>query len=363
MSLTVWLALCKIHYESYWFGTIRKVQTVDFNLLHHTLPPALSYLILCGREDSIQEVLDSSYGMFGLVITDPSGQEILYKTSQIYKKLSWHQALTPDTLAQAQEPYDLLTDPPPQTSQFKYPSAKLEKIDRHPSEKRGRERILGRVYYLRGIPPSFFNDLAGSVFSNWLEMSGSKRGYIVISLSMLLSGLGGLFLMFWYRRELQIRVHRLTETERKLDQKKKSLDDMTATMAAQMQRKELLEQEAEVAYNKSLGLKKRIIQLRSILIRDNPYRQGEDLTKRMEFGPDVRPPMHQTSNLLTEMESVVTELSQGARVLLSQAEVWQTYCEQLEKRNAELSKYKERQEQLNFVPDNNELISHKNLKI
>jgi hypothetical protein len=37
-GILCWLALCSIHYQSYWLGTIAKVQTTDFNLLHHTLP-------------------------------------------------------------------------------------------------------------------------------------------------------------------------------------------------------------------------------------------------------------------------------------------------------------------------------------
>src|SRR5262245_43209972 len=104
-------------WRSYWLGTIHRVQTVDFNLLHHTLPPTLSMLIIQGRDDEIQKVLDSSYGIFGLVVTDPAGQTILYKTEKSYHKKTWQLTLDPDTLSDLSskdEPFDLLTDPPPQ---------------------------------------------------------------------------------------------------------------------------------------------------------------------------------------------------------------------------------------------------------
>ncbi|MBX9687847.1 MAG: hypothetical protein K2X27_14170, partial [Candidatus Obscuribacterales bacterium] len=52
----------------------------------------------------------------------------------------------------------------------------------------------------------------------------------------------------------------------------------------------------------------------------------------------VRPPLHKASSLIGEVESLLPELTHNARVLRSQAEVWQTYCAQLESRQAELQR-------------------------
>ena len=86
VGVVFWLGMCHSHYQSYWNGTIYRVQTVDFNILHHTLPSTLSQLILAGKDAEVQKVLNSTFGIFGLVITDPDGREILFKTSDVYKK-------------------------------------------------------------------------------------------------------------------------------------------------------------------------------------------------------------------------------------------------------------------------------------
>ncbi|MEG4229452.1 hypothetical protein QUA35_29780 [Microcoleus sp. N9_B2] len=58
------------NYKNYWHGTIFAVQTVDFNMLSHTLPVKLSYTLLQGNIEELQRTLDSNYGLFGLIVTD-----------------------------------------------------------------------------------------------------------------------------------------------------------------------------------------------------------------------------------------------------------------------------------------------------
>src|SRR5581483_8755384 len=57
LGLLVWLIWCNAHYRSYWHGTIYRVQTTDFNLLHHSLPQTLSMMIIQGRTDLVQKTL------------------------------------------------------------------------------------------------------------------------------------------------------------------------------------------------------------------------------------------------------------------------------------------------------------------
>ena len=66
-GIGVWLSICHVHYQSYWLGTIYRVQTADFNMLHHTMPAVLSDMILADRDDLVQRTLDSTYGLFGLM--------------------------------------------------------------------------------------------------------------------------------------------------------------------------------------------------------------------------------------------------------------------------------------------------------
>ncbi|MFM7366243.1 MAG: hypothetical protein ACKO2Z_00250, partial [Sphaerospermopsis kisseleviana] len=59
-------------YNSYWNQTIFRVQTVDFNILSHTLPTKLSYALIKKQPQEVQRTLDSNYSLFGLIVTDAS---------------------------------------------------------------------------------------------------------------------------------------------------------------------------------------------------------------------------------------------------------------------------------------------------
>jgi hypothetical protein len=80
------------HYNNYWHGTIFRVQTVDFNMLSHTLPVKLSYTLLQGNIGELQRTLDSNYGLFGLIVTDCKmatkdclSEQILYQSKSSHK--------------------------------------------------------------------------------------------------------------------------------------------------------------------------------------------------------------------------------------------------------------------------------------
>lgn len=186
-TLTNWF-----NHHGYWNGTIQKVQTTDFNILSHTLPTKLSLALI---ENDIQEVrrtLDSNYGLFGMVVTNCtiaeticSNQEILYSTTS---NLEWKQQLTVEKLADA--PYSILRNPPPVVTESGMRGT------REPIwESKGRinsGEIIGRVYYVRGIPPKFWAE-----YQRWLRSlpfsllsdSGAQKYY---ALTLGLFGVGGL---------------------------------------------------------------------------------------------------------------------------------------------------------------------------
>jgi hypothetical protein len=98
------------------------MKTIEFNILSHTLPTKLSILLQRGKEEELQQTLDSSYGLFGLVVTDCQtntadcpNQEILYATQSNRR---WREQLTLKNLKQ--HPYDKLLSPPPLTTQGSY---------------------------------------------------------------------------------------------------------------------------------------------------------------------------------------------------------------------------------------------------
>jgi predicted RNA binding protein YcfA (HicA-like mRNA interferase family) len=159
------------HYNNYWHGTIFAVQTVDFNMLSHTLPGKLSYTLLQGNIGELQRTLDSNYGLFGLIVTDCKiaakdclSEQILYqsKSSQ-----NWTKEISLATLSN--HPYDLLQSPPPLQAEWQY--AKPRDSKPIPTGRVNSGEIIGRVYYVRGVPPTFIED-----YKNWIKEPFKVRG-------------------------------------------------------------------------------------------------------------------------------------------------------------------------------------------
>jgi len=325
-ALVIWVVLCHAHYTSYWAGTIHRVQTADFNLLHHTLPPTLSQLIMAGRDDLIQETLDSTYGLFGLAITNASGQVVLYRTKKVYHRQSWQNLATPEQLARLDEPFDLLTDPPPFQAVFSHGSPRQSTASRVGPKPSG--RVLGRVYYIRALPPAFLEDLCGFLTAGSLEVSGAKRGYLYITLSTAGFTLALLLMVLWRKRELEHRRRELEQIERELEIRSKALDHLTAELTAQQARKKWLEEEADRVYRHALVLRDALAKLRG------------DLAAGAEGGQTAGPARWpgSPSSLLAEIEGFIPELTNNAALLRTQAEELKAHCLELEQRQLEMRK-------------------------
>jgi hypothetical protein len=199
--------------------------------------------------------------------------------------------------------------------------------------------VIGRLYYVRGIPPGFFEDLLASVCSNWVEMRGSSRGYILLSLVMVGFASSFIVMVLWRQRVLQLRESEINSKEGELTLRRKALDHLNADIASQRKRKEWLEQESELAYQRALRIREALLKLKEdFFVPENETQDKNNLDEDEEEDIIVRPPLHKASSLIGEVESLLPELTHNARVLRSQAEVWQTYCAQLEARQAELQR-------------------------
>ncbi|MBD2669939.1 type II toxin-antitoxin system HicA family toxin [Arthrospira platensis FACHB-439] len=148
------------NHKNYWERTIFATQTVDFNILSHTLPTKLSLALLEGETEELQRTLDSNYGLFGLVVTncesaiaDCPEQEILYYSNS--RRLG-KEGFKVENLTN--EPYDLLRDPPPLFAERKYKRRYQPEAD--PTGMVNRGEIIGRVYYVRRVPPTFAESYA-----------------------------------------------------------------------------------------------------------------------------------------------------------------------------------------------------------
>jgi hypothetical protein len=217
------------NHQGYWNGTIQRVQTTDFNILSHTLPTKLSLALI---ENDIQEVrrtLDSNYGLFGMVVTNCtiveticSNQEILYSSNS---DREWKRQLTVEKLAD--EPYSILRNPPPVITEAEMRGTREPTWESTGKINSG--EIIGRVYYVRGIPPEFwteyfkwFKGLPGSLLFD----SGAQKYY---SLTLGLFGFAGLAAFIYIER-----VHK-----QKRIQKRQLLDQLEQS---RLQGKEQLSQ-------------------------------------------------------------------------------------------------------------------------
>lgn len=179
------------HHKSYWHGTIERVQTVDLNMLSHMLPTKLSQALIEKDEQEIQRTLDSNYGLFGLVVTNcttsqPDCDQTIQHVSN--SQYAWRSLLSNDTIAAST--YDVLRDPPPLYTIGSYADSRDPVRD--PTGLTNFGSIIGRVYYVRGVPPSFL-----STYSRWIKAwpasfvsdSSTNRYY---ALTTVLFGIGGL---------------------------------------------------------------------------------------------------------------------------------------------------------------------------
>jgi len=328
-----WLILCHAHYKSYWFGTIYRVQTTDFNLMHHVLPQTLSQMIIAGRVDLIQETLDSTFGLFGLVVTDPSGKTVLWKTGKVYHRESWHHKATPDLLKLEEEPFDLLTNP-----------VELEPLYAHVSPRsmhakqlrQPKGQVLGRLYYLRADPPPFWTDIKSFITGGFWEVSGAKRGYLYVTISVI-AFCTVVTLVFWLKkRSVELKQQELEHAQTELDIKMKALESLSNELAAQRARKVWLEKEADQAYRRALGLKKSLEKLRDSIL-GVPTQEPVGTGNRNE-PLRVRPPVNPSSSILEEIESILPGLNENAKVLRHQAGVLHDYCSTLEQRQHEMQR-------------------------
>lgn len=210
-------------YNNYWNKTIFRVQTVDFNVLSHTLPTKLSYAIIKNEPEEVQRTLDSNYNLFGLIVTDYSGQKIIsYSGKDSGKSSSWKAALNPQELTK--HPYDVLLDPPPIFSQWTY--SKPQATERSATSLTNQGRVIGRVYYVRGVRPTFQEDIATLLSS---PFSGSSR---IQTYTTSLIACFGATLLIWSGLEFMLYKKRVDK--KKAEKREDELENINKVLEVQL---------------------------------------------------------------------------------------------------------------------------------
>ncbi|MBD2563950.1 MULTISPECIES: NERD domain-containing protein [Nostoc] len=210
-------------YNNYWNQTIFRVQTVDFNILSHTLPTKLSYAIIKNKPEEVQRTLDSNYSLFGLIVTDSSGQKIIsYSGKDSGKSSSWKAALNPQELTK--HPYDVLLDPPPAFAQWTYSNSHA--TERSAISVTNQGRVIGRVYYVRGVRPTFQEDIATLVTN---PFSGSSR---IQTYATSLMACFGATLLIWSGLEFMLYKKRVDK--KKAEKREDELENINKVLEVQL---------------------------------------------------------------------------------------------------------------------------------
>ncbi|WP_373546445.1 hypothetical protein [Chamaesiphon sp.] len=208
LSAGTGLGVIYVNYHSYWKVTIYRTQTVDFNILANLLPAKVSTHLLKKDKKGLQEALDTNYGLFGIFVTDCKSVEVdcpeqkvtygsklkIEQISNSKQKLipegnyagAWAKKFTetdtPSQLLKGSD-YVILRNPPSIQADWKFNSPRDSKIVL--SQQKNVAKIVGRIYFIRGNPPSFLSEL-----EKWLKkpLSGNLV-YNAIAGSALVTGL------------------------------------------------------------------------------------------------------------------------------------------------------------------------------
>ncbi|MEG3438893.1 hypothetical protein V0288_17325 [Pannus brasiliensis CCIBt3594] len=181
----------------------------------------LSRLLLDGNKQELQRTLDSNFGKFGLVVTDCQeatvecdGQKMIASTDS---KERWKSELTIELLKEYD--YDILRDPPPLLAEKNYRSPRSDRGEITGWKNQG--TIIGRVYYVRGIYPTFPESLR-----NWLGRpfgAGTNNIYTMMALISLFGVVASALSIEFVLYRKRLRLEREESEKRLLENESEKL--------------------------------------------------------------------------------------------------------------------------------------------
>lgn len=263
-------------FQMYYVETLPRVQTVDFNMLFHMLPLALSQAsngktfreIFTSRHAesiearNIKKILDSNYGVFSLIVTSHeitpdklTDQTILYKTT---KSQDLRDVLKEGYVIHS----DLIVYPQPVCSVASYsdPKAIQVQID-HDCQNQiesvvrsGNSKIIGRLHYVRGVTPNFVQNFLAFLTDFWGDASGyaffrasifyTVVWFLVFLLLILVVAIWSQFTEERQKLERAEYKQRIAERERELAETRAKVAEAEKEIAEK--RAKLLESEAQL---------------------------------------------------------------------------------------------------------------------
>jgi Nuclease-related domain len=333
-------------YSNYWNVTISRVQTVDFNILSHMAPTKLSYALIQQDRDELKRTLSSNFGLFGMVVTDCKitekacpGQKILNASES---DRLWKRQLSLEDLPN--HPYDILRDPPPILTEKDFTNS--HDITRKPTGKTNIGRAIGRVYYIRGIPPSFAEDYVNWILSP-ISLHGSQKDY-GLTIAMWLNG--GLFtwgIMEWllYRRRVQKRqaLERSEELQKNaytLQQKLQTNEEIITTLLAEKEGEKLRWEQTLSAQNQQIEQSKNLLAQFQGQISSEQFKQLEQELV------DANAQASMSKDQVQILEQRIEELRQEREEEQKSRERVEQQLEQVQKQQLQQSKEQQQSQEL-----------------
>jgi hypothetical protein len=323
------------NYSGYWKGTIYSVQTVDFNILSHTLPTRISYLLINKNQDELQKALDSNYGFFGIVVTDCVtdqkkclDQKIIARTNS---QRSWTQKISTPEIAEAtlqNAPFNILRNPPSIYTEKSF----SHHWDQFPIEtgKANQGQIIGRVYYLRGEPPSFWQDYLNWILrisSNFLQDSGASKYY---SITVILLFVQILSLWWFYERNLLAKQKK----QEQLEQEQQILEREQQYLVEQAQQRER-------GYNHQLDNLMQTLRRREQELESSRTNLSAEATKARELESTINDLQERLSLQERERLNDTRHLDPLRQLLEEQRPEQSLTQEQLQQRQQEIDRFSE----------------------
>ena len=340
-ALAIGTIVAKKYHQDYWHGTIKRVQTVDFNILAHTLPTKLSYTLINQDLVELQRTINSNYGLFGIVVTDCLSidtecphQKILYSSDSQH---DWKQQLNSETLFNA--PYSILRNPPPLLAEGGFDSSYDETWNS--TKKLNKGKIIGRVYYVRGIAPKFSVKLR-----DWLKKlpyslatdHGANKYYVLTFGIFLVGGLAtsaGIELIL-YRRRVHERVKEQALFEaNKLRQKLTKTEQEVSALIIQ---KELILTESENLQRKTQEnaqkLEDEISQIK-VKLRQSKQKYEQELAAELRNKAKTEEKLQSQKQIISELQQRQQENFQFSAQVEAELTVAQSQLEQLQQELSE----------------------------
>ena len=163
-------------YKDFYSKRLFKLHTSDLSALANQMTVKLNFFLSQGNREGVQSVLDASFGLFGFVVTDCSGENKLCPEQKILftsdPALPW--AHQPDLDDLSSGSFALLR---------RLPGIIPENKPANPQTGRPGE-IIGRLYVVNNMPHSFSEEFFASVKAPFSDV-GARRFYLRTTLSFL----------------------------------------------------------------------------------------------------------------------------------------------------------------------------------